>query len=78
MKDGKIDITNLKILNTLIEDGRKPLRQISREIDISTPAVEARYERLRKIEVIKNIAPIIDLEKLENVNINIMFIDRSS
>ena len=74
MKDAKIDIIDLKILNALIEDGRKSFRQISREIDVSTPTVEARYQRLRKVGVIKNIEPVIDMEKLENVNINIMFI----
>lgn len=74
MKDAKIDIIDLKILNALIEDGRKSFRQISREIDVSTPTVEDRYERLRKVGVIKNIEPVIDMEKLENVNINIMFI----
>lgn len=47
MKDGKIDIIDLKILNILIEDGRKPFRQISRELNVSNPIIEARYERLR-------------------------------
>ena len=62
MKDAKIDIIDLKILNALIEDGRKSFRQISRELNVSNPIIEARYKRLRKVEVIKNITSIIDLK----------------
>lgn len=74
MKDAKIDTTDLKILNSLFQNGRKSFRQISREINVSTPTVESRYERLRKVGIIKNIEPIIDLGKLENIHMNIMYI----
>lgn len=74
MKDAKIDVIDLRILHSLIQDGRKSFRQISREINISTPTVETRFETLKKVGIIKSIEPKIDLEKLEHVILNILFI----
>ncbi len=41
------DDIDIAIIESLIKDGRKSFRQISREIKISTPTVQARYERLK-------------------------------
>lgn len=60
------DDTDIAIIESLIKDGRKSFRQISREIKISTPTVQARYERLVNIGLIKSISPVIDLGMLEN------------
>lgn len=62
----KLDDTDLAIVESLIKDGRKSFRQISREIKVSTPTVQARYERLVNIGLIKGVLPVIDMGKLEN------------
>ncbi|HSB83001.1 MAG TPA: AsnC family transcriptional regulator [Nitrosarchaeum sp.] len=62
----KPDEIDIAIIESLIKDGRKSFRQISREIKVSTPTVQARYERLVNIGLIKSVSPIINLEMLEN------------
>lgn len=62
----KLDDVDVAILESLIKDGRKSFRQISREIKVSTPTVKARYERLVNIGLIKGILPQIDLGMLED------------
>ena len=41
-----LDEMDVSILNSILEDGRKSFRQISRDTGITTPTVKARYERL--------------------------------
>ena len=60
------DDIDIAIIESLIKDGRKSFRQISREIKISTPTVQARYERLVNVGLIKSVSPVIDLGMLEN------------
>ena len=62
----QLDDIDIAILESLMKDGRKSFRQISREIKASTPTVKARYERLVNIGLIKSVSPILDLDKLEN------------
>jgi DNA-binding Lrp family transcriptional regulator len=59
-----LDNTDVAILKSLMEDGRKSFRAISREIKISTPTVKSRYERLVNIGLIKSVKPEIDLSKV--------------
>lgn len=72
-----IGLTNndIAVLESLLKDGRKSFRQISKEIGISTPTVKARFMRLLNMGVIKSVSPILDLDKLsyqaeKNVQIN--------
>lgn len=60
-----LDDTDLAILKSLMEDGRKSFRAISREIKVSTPTVKARYERLVNIGLIKSVKPEIDVSKID-------------
>ena len=62
----KLDEIDLALLESLIKDGRKSFRQISREIKVSTPTVKARYERLVNVGLIKAVSPVLDMGKLEN------------
>ena len=62
----QIDDVDIAIIESLIKDGRKSFRQISREIKVSTPTVQARYERLVNVGLIKSVSPIIDLVMLED------------
>ena len=61
----QLDDTDVLILKSLMEDGRKSFRAISREIKVSTPTVKARYERLVNIGLIKAVKPEIDLSKVD-------------
>lgn len=62
----KLDDTDIAILESLTRDGRKSFRQISREIKVSTPTVQARYERLVNIGLVKGVLPVIDFGMLES------------
>jgi len=62
----KLDDIDIGIVNSLKEDGRKSFRQISRELSISTPTVQARYQRLVNIGLIKSISPVIDSTNVVN------------
>src|ERR687883_1884861 len=63
-----LDNTDIAILKSLMEDGRKSFRAISRQIKVSTPTVKARYERLVNIGLIKSVKPEIDLSKIDRKN----------
>jgi DNA-binding Lrp family transcriptional regulator len=56
--------TDIAVLRSLLKDGRKSFRQISKEIDVSTPTVKARFSRLVDMGVIRSVSPILDLDKL--------------
>jgi len=62
----RLDDVDVKLLESLIQDGRKSFRQISREINVSTPTVKQRYDRLVNIGLIKAVMPIIDMGMIEN------------
>ncbi len=62
----QLDDIDIAIIQSLIKDGRKSFRQISREIKVSTPTVQARYERLVNVGLIKSVSPILDHGLLED------------
>jgi len=68
-----LDETDVAILKSLFEDGRKSFRAISREIKVSTPTVKSRYERLVNIGLIKAVKPEIDLSKVNRDKKNQFF-----
>lgn len=61
-----LDKTDVSILKSILEDGRKSFRQISRETGITTPTVKARYERLVNVGFIRGVLPVFDFEKVES------------
>ncbi len=61
----RLDDIDLALLESLIKDGRKSFRQISREIKVSTPTVQTRYERLVNVGLIKAVTLDLDFGKLE-------------
>jgi Lrp/AsnC family leucine-responsive transcriptional regulator len=61
-----LDEIDVSILNSILEDGRKSFRQISRDTGITTPTVKARYERLVNVGFIKGVLPVFDFEKIES------------
>ena len=61
----RLDEIDLAILESLLKDARKSFRQVSREINVSTPTVMKRYERLVNVGLIKAVSLNLDLGKLE-------------
>jgi predicted transcriptional regulator len=61
-----LDDIDVAILKSLMKDGRKSFRAISREIRVSTPTVKSRYERLVNMGLIKSVKPEIDLSKVDS------------
>lgn len=59
-----LDATDMKILKALKENARRPLKDMSSEAFLTTPAVSARVEKLEKHRVIKGYHAEVDLEKL--------------
>ena len=61
----KLDKTDVAIIKSLMKDGRKSFREISRELSISTPTIMSRYLRLVNLGLIKSVSPIIDMKKID-------------
>lgn len=61
-----LDKIDIAILKSLLEDGRKSFRQISRDTGITTPTVKARYERLINVGFIKCVIPIFDFDRVQS------------
>src|SRR6187200_917636 len=64
----QLDSYDVSILKSLIKDGRKSFREISRETGITTPTVKARFTRLANVGFIKSVSPIFDSSLIENEN----------
>jgi AsnC-type helix-turn-helix domain len=65
----QLDDYDVSILRSLLKDGRKSFREISRETGITTPTVKARFTRLVSVGFIKSVSPIFDCSLVENENI---------
>ena len=61
----KLDDLDVGIIKSLMKDGRKSFRQVSRETGASTPTVHARYRRLVRSGLIRGVVPDLDLAKLD-------------
>jgi len=59
-----MDPVDVKILNLLQEDGRKPLSDIAREVGLSAPSVSERIKKMCKEGIIKRYVAILDDKKL--------------
>jgi DNA-binding Lrp family transcriptional regulator len=67
-----LDNNDIAIIKSLLKDGRKSFRQISRETGITTPTVKARYERLVNIGFIKGVLPVFDFDKVNSTQKDII------
>jgi len=61
----RLDDYDVSILKSLLKDGRKSFREISRETGITTPTVKARFNRLVNVGFIKSVSPILDFDIVE-------------
>ena len=59
-----LDLTNIKLLRALQEDGRRSLRKIAKELDVSTVTVINRMKELRKKGIIKGFSVQIEPSKI--------------
>jgi DNA-binding Lrp family transcriptional regulator len=67
-----IDNNDIAIIKSLLKDGRKSFRQISRETGITTPTVKARFERLVNVGFIKGVLPVFDFDKVNTTQEDII------
>jgi DNA-binding Lrp family transcriptional regulator len=65
----QLDDYDVSILKSLLNDGRKSFREISRETGITTPTVKARFTRLVNVGFIKSVSPVLNFDIIENENI---------
>jgi Lrp/AsnC family leucine-responsive transcriptional regulator len=65
----QLDNYDVSILKSLLEDGRKSFREISRETGITTPTVKARFTRLVNVGFIKSVSTILDFDIIETESI---------
>ena len=65
----QLDDYDVSILKSLLKDGRKSFREVSRETGITTPTVKARFTRLVNVGFIKSVSPILDFDIIENKSI---------
>jgi DNA-binding Lrp family transcriptional regulator len=65
----QLDNYDVSILKSLLKDGRKSFREISRETGITTPTVKARFTRLVNVGFIRSVSPIFDFDMAEKENI---------
>jgi Lrp/AsnC family leucine-responsive transcriptional regulator len=61
-----LDENDVAIIKSLLDDGRKSFRQISRDTGITTPTVKARFDRLVNVGFIKGVFPVFDFGKVNN------------
>ena len=61
----RLDDYDVSILKSLLQDGRKSFREISRQTGITTPTVKARFNRLVNVGFIKSVSPILDFDIVE-------------
>jgi DNA-binding Lrp family transcriptional regulator len=61
----QLDDYDVSILKSLLKNGRKSFREISRETGITTPTVKARFNRLVNVGFIKSVSPILDFNIVE-------------
>jgi DNA-binding Lrp family transcriptional regulator len=59
----KLNESEIKFLNALLEDGHKSDAQIARETKLSKPTTNRIRKKLEKEDVLTDYIPVIDLEK---------------
>lgn len=64
MKTDQLDRIDRAILNALMEDGRKSLSQLARQVGLSKSPVQTRLKRLESAGFILGYSAIVDQERL--------------
>ncbi len=69
-----MDLTDYRILEILLEEGRIPMKELAQRVALSAPAAAERVKRLEEDNIIKGYKAVINYEKLGkkiNVLINV-------
>lgn len=69
-----MDLTDYRIVEILIKDGRMPMKELAQKVALSAPAVAERVKRLEEEEIIAGYKAVINYDKLGksiNVLINV-------
>ena len=69
-----MDLTDYRIIETLIKNGRIPMKELAQKVSLSAPAVAERVKRLEEEEIITGYKAVINYKKLGksiNVLINV-------
>jgi Lrp/AsnC family leucine-responsive transcriptional regulator len=69
-----VDVTDYKILEILLEDGRIPMKELAQRVSLSAPAAAERVKRLEEEDIITGYKAKINYAKLGkkiNVLINV-------
>src|SRR5215211_6663256 len=67
-----MDENDIAIIKSLLTDGRKSFRQISRETKITPPTVKARFERMVNVGFIKGVLPVFDYSRIDDGGENLI------
>jgi len=59
----ELDRVDARILDILVEDGRRSFREVARRAGVTTPTVQARIKRMMDEGLIRKISPIFDASK---------------
>ncbi|MFW6004189.1 MAG: AsnC family transcriptional regulator [Halodesulfurarchaeum sp.] len=59
-----LDETDLEILRLLVEDARRPYREIAESVDLSAPAVSDRVARLKEQGIVRRFTVDVDRRQL--------------
>lgn len=60
----RLDEMDLKILDILIEDARKPYIDVAKALDISSGTVNVRIKKMEELAIIKSSAISVDYERM--------------
>jgi DNA-binding Lrp family transcriptional regulator len=58
------DATDAEILRLLVEDARRPYREIAEAVDLSAPAVRNRIDRLQEVGIVRRFTVDVDRSQL--------------
>lgn len=75
----KYDSLDVKIIHMLQEDGRMPLAEIARQLDVSAGVVQARYAKMKKAGLVTGSTLILNMSRIGiNFNASIGIVARES
>jgi Lrp/AsnC family transcriptional regulator for asnA, asnC and gidA len=61
----KLDKTDIKIIEMLQKDSRKPFVDIAKELNVSDPAIHARVKKLQDAGIIKKFTAVLEPVKID-------------
>lgn len=64
-----LDSIDIKILEILQKDGRASLREIAKELGITTPTASKKVDTFKKLGLLKGFSANLDAEKLDEITI---------